>query len=96
MRRIAEYRDPGHNLFFYGSFDYGAVFYSDGHIPSYRDSWPLGGPRYLMMSRRQWERLRPAAVHHYDIAESNGEELANSRLVLIERLPGAEPHRQVR
>lgn len=73
-------------IFFYETFDYGAVYYSDGHIPVYRGTWPVGGPQYLLVKRRFWERARANAIHHYDVArDETGEPLQSASLVLLSR-----------
>ena len=78
--------EPGYAIFFHRTFDYGAVYYWDGHIPRYEGSWPHGAPRYLLVDDGWWRRRRAAAVHDYRIARgAAGEPLESSSLVLIER-----------
>lgn len=86
MQRIASYRDPGHGLFFYGSFDYGAVFYAQRHIPRFEGRGLEDGPRYLLISPGEWLQLRAAAIHRYRVATDSEGPLGNDRLVLIERV----------
>jgi 4-amino-4-deoxy-L-arabinose transferase-like glycosyltransferase len=54
------------DLSFYKTFDYAAVFYWRGHIPSYEGPWPVGAPRYLLMSQGEWERARESAGMQYE------------------------------
>ncbi len=73
-------------IFFFETFDYGAVYYSDGHIPVYRGTWPIGAPQYLLVKRTFWERARANAIHHYDVARNEaGEPLQSASLVLLAR-----------
>jgi 4-amino-4-deoxy-L-arabinose transferase-like glycosyltransferase len=53
-------------LSFYKTFDYGAVFYWRGHIPTYEGSWPAGAPRYLLMSQAEWEQMKESAEGQYE------------------------------
>jgi len=86
MRAARQIVEPGHTIFFHDTFNYGAIYYWDGHIPVYEGPWPLGAPRYLLIEKRRWERERAAAIHDYAVARgSDGEPLASSSLVLVER-----------
>jgi 4-amino-4-deoxy-L-arabinose transferase-like glycosyltransferase len=75
-------------LFFYKTFDYGAVFYSQAHIATYEGSWPAGAPRYLLMQQAQWEQARATAGAQYERVAVPSEEqpAAPERLVLIRRV----------
>jgi len=55
-----------HELFFFRTFQYDAVFYWQDHIPIYEGPWPAGAPRYLLMERREWERTRPSVNDQYE------------------------------
>lgn len=74
---------PADAPFFYRTFDYGAVFYSQGHIPTYAGSFPAGAPRFLLLSRSEWERLHPRAVNDYEQVRLPSDP---RRLVLVRRL----------
>lgn len=77
---------PADAMFFYRTFDYGAVFYSDGHIPTYEGSFPREAPRFLLVSRSEWERLRPRAVNDYEQVRLPVEKHEGpKRLVLLRR-----------
>jgi len=66
IREAKAVAGPADAMFFYRTFDYGAVFYSDGHIPTYDGSFPAEGSRFLLMSRGEWEGVRARAVNHYE------------------------------
>jgi hypothetical protein len=57
---------PADVPFFHRTFDYGAVFYSRGHIPTHEGDLPNDGPRFVLMSSSEWERLRPRIVNRYE------------------------------
>lgn len=45
-------------LFFFGKFDYGAVFYARRHIPTLGNALPTDGtPAFVIFTQREWERL---------------------------------------
>jgi hypothetical protein len=75
-------------LFFYKTFDYGAVFYWQGHIPTYQGSWPAGAPRYALISHAEWEGMTDAARGPYEQVElpDDGNGRGAERLVLVRRL----------
>lgn len=78
---------PADAMFFYRTFDYGAVFYSDGHLPTYDGPFPAGAPRFLLLSRSEWERLRARAVNDYERVRLASEEHDGPRrLVLVRRI----------
>jgi 4-amino-4-deoxy-L-arabinose transferase-like glycosyltransferase len=83
MPEVRAAAGPADAAFFYGTFDYGAVFYSDGHIPTHDGSFPTEAPRFLLMSRSEWERLRARAVNHYEQVRLPSDP---RRLVLVRRL----------
>jgi hypothetical protein len=79
---------PADNLFFFRTFDYSAVFYWQGHIPSYDGPWPTGAPRYLLMQEKEWQRVQPEGVGQYERVtfpndDNRGED---GHLVLIRRV----------
>jgi 4-amino-4-deoxy-L-arabinose transferase-like glycosyltransferase len=85
-RFMAEVRaavGPADAPFFYRTFDYGAVFYREGHIPTYAGTFPDGAPRFLLMSASEWERLRPQVVHDYEQVRLPSDP---RRLVLVRRI----------
>jgi len=76
------------DLFFYKAFDYGAVFYWHGHISTYEGPWPAGAPRYVLMSRAEWERtqeLAPAQYERVRFADDGNRDDADA-LVLVHRV----------
>lgn len=77
---------PADAMFFHRGFDYGAVYYSGGHIPVYKGPFPRGAPRFILMSRSEWERLRAALVSDYEQVGLAAEAKAPKRLVLLRRL----------
>jgi 4-amino-4-deoxy-L-arabinose transferase-like glycosyltransferase len=76
------------HLSFYKAFDYGAVFYWQGHIPVYRGAWPAGAPRYVLMSQAEWERMTDAARGPYEQVQlpDEGNAAGFESLVLVRRL----------
>ena len=66
MAAVREVVGPTADLSFYKTFDYGAVFYWYGHIPTYEGSWPAGAPRYVLMSQAEWERMQESARAQYE------------------------------
>lgn len=90
MAAVRRHVPPDHTVFFHRTFDYGAVWYRDGHIPVYEGTWPLDAPPYLLVKRDFWERERARAILHYDVArDAGGAPLQSASLVLIERRPDA-------
>jgi 4-amino-4-deoxy-L-arabinose transferase-like glycosyltransferase len=83
MREAKAAAGPADATFFYRTFDYGAVFYSQGHIPTHDGTFPRGAPRFLLTSRTEWERLRARAVNDYEQVPLPSDP---RRLVLIRRL----------
>lgn len=87
MRTARAAVEPGHTLFFYDSFDYGAVFYWDGRIPVFDGLWPNEGPRYVLTDRRSWKRDRATSIHAYEPLRSvDGRILSAGKLILLERI----------
>jgi 4-amino-4-deoxy-L-arabinose transferase-like glycosyltransferase len=76
------------HLSFYKTFDYGAVFYWQGHIPMYDGSWPAGAPRYVLMPQAEWERTLEWARAQYEQVRLPDDRNAggSERLVLVRRL----------
>jgi len=73
---------PADAPFFYRTFDYGAIFYWGGHIPTHDGEFPSGAPRFLLISKSEWERLRALAVNAYEQVRLPSEP---KRLVLVRR-----------
>jgi 4-amino-4-deoxy-L-arabinose transferase-like glycosyltransferase len=57
---------PSDSLAFYHTFDYGAVFYWQGHIPTYSGPLSDSAPRYLLIDKRVWAREQPAVSGLYE------------------------------
>ncbi|MBI1813784.1 MAG: glycosyltransferase family 39 protein [Deltaproteobacteria bacterium] len=74
-------------LFFYRTFEYEAAFYWGGHIGVYGKDLSAAAPRYLLMTRREWEQLPAAPRDLYErvplpAAVEEGDE---QRLVLVRK-----------
>lgn len=87
MGDVRQVVGPGGDLSFYKTFDYGAVFYWQGHIPTYDGPWPAGAPRYVLMSQAEWERTRESARAQYEQVTfpDNANVINPERLVLVRR-----------
>jgi len=85
MAGVRQALGSGHELFFFRTFEYDAVFYWQDHIPVYEGPWPAGAPRYLLMKKRDWEAMRPEADGEYEQVTFPDGRAADSRLVLIRR-----------
>lgn len=83
MREAKAAAGPADATFFYRTFDYGAVFYSAGHLPTHDGPFPREAPRFLLMSRGEWERLRARAVNDYEQVRLPSDP---RRLVLVRRV----------
>jgi 4-amino-4-deoxy-L-arabinose transferase-like glycosyltransferase len=81
-------------LFFYGTFDSGAVFYAGRRIPFYALSErTAGGPYFLLMWEEEWEKLAATAEGGWqvvDISEGSGPK-GNHHLVLVYIPEGTPP-----
>ncbi len=86
MAGVREVAGTG-DLSFYKTFDYGAIFYWQGHISSYDGSWPAGAPRYVLMSRAEWERAQGPASGQYEqvSVRGDGNQRGPGSLVLVRR-----------
>jgi 4-amino-4-deoxy-L-arabinose transferase-like glycosyltransferase len=82
VRRIV---GPGEDLFFYKTFDYGAVFYWHGHIPVFEGPWPAGAPRYLLMQKSDWEPLRAVVQDQFEAVRFSTDRDYPGALVLLRR-----------
>lgn len=85
MVRVKRMVDAKAPLFFYRSFDYGAIFYAERHVPSYTEnSGQLPSPLFLLMWEEEWERIRARReVKVLDISEGKGP-VGKHRLLLAE------------
>ncbi len=87
MSDVRQVVGPSDELFFFKTFEYGAVFYWGGHIPTYDGPWPVGAPRYLLMERDEWERVRPSVSDRYErVSFAEGSTATDSTLVLVRRI----------
>lgn len=85
MARVSRMVDAKTPLFFYRSFDYGALFYARRHIPRFEDP-SSSGQVFLLMWEEEWERIKPISsslsLSPVDISEGTGPK-GNHRLVLV-------------
>ena len=59
-------------LFFYQTFDSGALFYANRHIPFYEGfSPPPPGPCYLLLWEEQWTALAAKAISGIRVIETS-------------------------
>jgi 4-amino-4-deoxy-L-arabinose transferase-like glycosyltransferase len=88
MTDVRQLVGPTADLSFYKTFDYGAVFYWHGHIPTYEGPWPAGAPRYVLMSQAEWEGARESAQGQYERVTfpGDGNENTSQSLVLVRRV----------
>jgi hypothetical protein len=76
----------GDALAFYGTFDYGAVYYSERHIPQALGAWPPAEYRFLLVEKKFWEQHRndsPAVYEEVRAADPTG--TRRHSLVLLRR-----------
>ncbi len=66
MMDVRRMMSPGADLAFYKTFDYGAVYYWQAHIPTYEETTPPVAPRYLLMWREQWDTAGPELHGRYE------------------------------
>jgi 4-amino-4-deoxy-L-arabinose transferase-like glycosyltransferase len=85
MRRVTQRVESQVPLLFYRGFDYGTLFYSYRHIPSYATKFAaLKRPYFLLMWEEDFKRL--SETNHFkilDTSEGRGP-AARHRLVLLE------------
>jgi hypothetical protein len=78
-------------LSFYKTFDYAAVFYSQGHISTYAGTWPVGAPRYVLMSQAQWERVQASAGAQYErVTFPSGRQGSGADALILARRTGKQ------
>jgi 4-amino-4-deoxy-L-arabinose transferase-like glycosyltransferase len=97
MARVNQVVEAETPLFFYRSFDYGALFYAGRHIPRYQENLRASAakaPFFLLMWEEEWERIRQRgeaagslslsdiSISFVDISEGTGPK-GNHRLVLV-------------
>jgi 4-amino-4-deoxy-L-arabinose transferase-like glycosyltransferase len=84
MREVRQVVAPGDELFFFHTFEYGAVFYWQNQILPYEGPWPNGAPRYLLVEKEEWERIRSSADDQYEeVTFADGTKATHGPLVLI-------------
>jgi 4-amino-4-deoxy-L-arabinose transferase-like glycosyltransferase len=85
MARVNQRVDPNSPLLFYRAFDYGALFYSHRHIPSYAKRFTdLRRPYFLLMWEEDVKRLSEANhLKILGVSEGRGP-AGRHRLVLVE------------
>ena len=87
MREVRQVVVPGDELLFFHAFEYGAVFYWQGHIPRYEGPWPTGAPRYLLVEKEEWDRMLPSVGNQYEqVTFADGTQATHGPLVLIRRI----------
>lgn len=86
MAGVRQVLGPEHDLCFFKTFEYGVVFYWQDHIPNCEDSWPAGAPRYQLMEREEWDRMRASLRGQYEQVSFADGTAAESPLVLIRRI----------
>jgi 4-amino-4-deoxy-L-arabinose transferase-like glycosyltransferase len=87
MREVRQVVAPADELFFFNAFEYGPVFYWQGHIPRYEGPWPTGAPRYLLVEKGEWDRMQPSAGGQYEeVTFADGTKATHGPLVLIRRI----------
>jgi len=84
MARVRDVLGPDEDLYFYKVFDYGAVFYWNGHIQQYRP----GTGRFVLIRQSQWEHLDAAEQRQFALVTLPGDpgHGGRDRLVLIRRV----------
>ena len=89
MDEVRQVVGATNDLSFYKTFDYAAVFYSQGHIPTYEGPWPVGAPRYVLMSQAEWERVRESAGAQYErVTFPRGEDATGADALILARRVG--------
>lgn len=86
MAGVRQVVGPDRDLCFFKTFEYGAVFYWQDHISTCADTWVAGAPRYQLMERDEWERMRAAGRGQYEQVSFADGTAADSSLVLIRRM----------
>ncbi len=88
MADVRQVVGPTADLSFYKTFDYGAVFYWQGHIRTYGGPWPAGAPRYVLLSRALWAETQESARAQYELVTlpDDGNADDPEGLVLVRRV----------
>jgi hypothetical protein len=91
-------------LYFYkDAYDYGAIFYANRHIPSYKDDLSNlamnsdpSNPQYLLLWEEDWQQLSTTTGHRLErLVTSDGKGPDKKhRLVLAALLPGREKNKE--
>lgn len=88
VRRVV---GPTGDLSFYKTFDYAAVFYWQGHIATYEGTWPVGAPRYVLMSQAEWERAQESAGAQYErVTFPSGRQGSGADALILARRVGEQ------
>lgn len=76
-------------LYFYRTFDYGAVFYTGRHIHGYPEKAPFPkAPCFLLMWEKEWERIpESSGLERMDISEGVGSAGRHMVLAKIKNTP---------
>ncbi len=87
MREVRSRVGAQADLRFYKTFEYGAVFYYEGHIPQYKGPWPIDAPRFLLMTASEWEQHpETAAVYEkVDLANTLHDKIKDPLLLVRRR-----------
>jgi len=86
MVQVRQVLGPERDLCFFNTFEYGAVFYWQDHIPSCGEKWQAGAPRYQLMDKNEWENIRPSVRGQYEQITFADGTAADTRLVLVRRM----------
>jgi 4-amino-4-deoxy-L-arabinose transferase-like glycosyltransferase len=86
MAGVRQVVGPERDLCFFKTFEYGAVFYWQDHIPTCEDTWVSGAPRYQLMEKDEWDRMRASVRGQYEQVTFADGTAADSPLVLIRRM----------
>jgi 4-amino-4-deoxy-L-arabinose transferase-like glycosyltransferase len=88
MLQVNEKVDRQSPLFFYGGFDFGAIFYAGRHIPSYSlKAHEVNPPLFLLMWEEDWQRLAERRdLKLLEMSDGTGP-VGRHRLALVEYQP---------
>ncbi len=93
MREVRTVAGATAPLCFYKAFEYGAIYYWEGHIPQCHGPWPesgspQSGPRYVLTKLSQWQSPSPDASAVYEKVELTNSLEGKSKdpLILLRRL----------
>jgi len=89
MTEVRRAVGPGKGLSFYRTFEYGAVYYWQGHIAEFQGDFPAAAPEYLLVSKIDWPDIQKTAAGEYEVVPLPADRDPFAELVLIRRR-GAE------